>query len=94
MRSLPPWPTSLASRLPKPGERMPAAALRALICDLCKWQPLRGEELPDLLSKDLKYLRNQHLSSLIQSGTLVFLYPELPNHQLQAYKRAEKTSLS
>ncbi|MDP3346439.1 MAG: ATP-binding protein [Hydrogenophaga sp.] len=93
-RSLPPLPTSLASRLPKPGKRMPAVALRALICDLCEWQPLRGEELANFLGKDLKYLRNQHLSALIQSGTLVFLYPESPNHQLQAYKRAEKTSLS
>lgn len=85
-RNLPPLPESLAHRLPKEGQRMPTAALRALICDLCGWHPLRGEELANLLGKDLKYLRNQHLSALIQTGALVFLYPESPNHKLQAYK--------
>ena len=68
---------------------MQTAALRALICDLCGWHPLRGDELATLLGKYLKYLRNQHLSALIQAGALVFLYPESPNHSLQAYKRAE-----
>jgi ATP-dependent DNA helicase RecG len=88
-RNLPPLPESLAKRLPKQGQRMPTAALRALICDLCGWHPLRGEELATLLGKDLKYLRNQHLSALIQTGALVFLYPESPNHNLQAYQLPE-----
>lgn len=88
-RNLPPLPESLAHRLQKHGQRMPTAALRALICDLCGWHPLRGEELANLLDKDLKYLRNQHLSALIQTGALVFLYPESPNHKLQAYKLPE-----
>ena len=57
-----------------------------MICDLCGWHPLRGETLAKLLGKELKHLRNQHLSVLIPSGTLVFLYPESPNHNLQAYK--------
>jgi len=86
---LPPLPESLADRLPKQGKRVPTAALRALICDLCGWHPLRGEELANLLGKDLKYLRNQHLSALIQTGALVFLYPESPNHKLQAYELPE-----
>lgn len=88
-RNLPPLPELLANRLPKQGQRMPTAALRALICDLCGWHPLRGEELANLLGKDLKYLRNQHLSALIQTGALVFLYPESPNHNLQAYQLPE-----
>ena len=58
------------------------------MCDLCEWQALQGDELATCLGKDLKYLRNKHLSVLIQSGDLVFLYPESPNHALQAYKRA------
>jgi ATP-dependent DNA helicase RecG len=86
-RNLPPLPAALIRRMPAQGKRVSTAALRALICDLCAWQPLRGEELANLLGKDLKYLRNQHLSALIQMGALVFLYPESPNHKLQAYKR-------
>jgi ATP-dependent DNA helicase RecG len=86
-RNLPPLPEVLANRIPIQGQRMSTAALRALICDLCGWHSLRGEELATLLGKDLKYLRNQHLSTLIQTGELAFLYPESPNHKLQAYQR-------
>ena len=85
-RDLPPLPIKLVEKLPAPGQRMDEAALRQLICDLCEWQPLRGEELAILLGKDLKYLRNKHLSAMIQAGKLAFQYPESPNHALQAYK--------
>ena len=68
------------------GQRMGEAALRQLIRDLCGWQALRGEELARLLGKDLKYLRNKHLSAMVQASELVFQYPESPNHQLQAYQ--------
>ena len=59
--------------------------MRQLIRDLCEWQPLRGEKLATLLQKDLKYLRNKHLSEMVQAGDLAFLYPESPNLALQAY---------
>ena len=85
-RDSPPLPTNLVEKLSAPGQRMGEAALRQLICDLCEWQPLRGEELAILLGKDLKYLRNKHLSAMIQAGELAFQYPESPNHALQAYK--------
>ena len=85
-QDLPPLPPELAQRLPLPGKRMGEMALRRLIRDLCGWHALRGEELATFLAKDLKYLRNRHLSAMVQSGELVFQYPESPNHQLQAYK--------
>ncbi len=85
-RDLPPLPSELTSKLPVPGQRMSETALRRLIRDLCNWQPLRGEELATLLRKDLKYLRNKHLSAMVRAGELVFQYPESPNHALQAYK--------
>ena len=84
-RDLPPLPPALAAKLPAPRQRMGEATLRQLIRDLCGWQALRGEELATLLRKDLKYLRNKHLSAMVQSGELVFQYPESPNHALQAY---------
>lgn len=68
-----------------PGQRLSTAVLRQLIQDLCGWQALRGEELATLLNKDLKYLRNKHLTEMVQGGELAFLYPESPNHALQAY---------
>ncbi|MDT4330724.1 ATP-binding protein [Methylomonas sp. MS20] len=78
-------PPELATCLPQPGQRLSAEALRALICELCRWQALRGEELATLLDKDLKYLRNKHLTDMVQSGQLTLLYPESPNHPHQAY---------
>lgn len=84
-RTFPDLPPDLASRRPKPGQRLSTAALRQLIRDLCGWQALRGEELAILLHKDLKYLRNKHLTEMVQAGELAFLYPESPNHALQAY---------
>jgi ATP-dependent DNA helicase RecG len=71
-RDLPPLPPALAAKLPAPRQRMGEATLRQLIRDLCGWQALRGEELATLLGKDLKYLRNKHLSVMVQSGELVF----------------------
>jgi ATP-dependent DNA helicase RecG len=84
-RTLPDLPPELTTRLPKPGQRLSTASLRQLIRDLCGWQPLRGEELAILLHKDLKYLRNKHLTEMMQGGELAFLFPESPNHALQAY---------
>ena len=88
-RNLPPLPETLALRLPGNGQRLSTASLRSLIRDLCGWHPLRSEELAEFLGKDQKYLRNKHLSALVQAGELAFLYPESPNHKLQAYKQPE-----
>ena len=85
-RELPPLPLELKQRLTATGKRLGETELRQLIRDLCGWQALRGEELATLLGKDLKYMRNRHLSAMVQAGELVFQYPESPNHRLQAYK--------
>lgn len=69
-------PPELTTLLPKVGERLSAQALRQLICILCSWRSLRGEELATLLGKDLKYLRNKHLTVMVQNGQLGLLYPE------------------
>lgn len=84
-RTLPDLPPELTARLPRPGQRLSTDALRQLIRALCGWQPLRGEELATLLHKDLKYLRNKHLTEMMHGGELAFLFPESPNHALQAY---------
>lgn len=85
-RDLPPLPAELRQRLPKPGARMAAITLRQLIQDLCGWHALRADELATLLGKDLQYLRNRHLSVMVQAGALVFRYPASPHHQRQAYQ--------
>lgn len=91
-RSLPPLPPELAARLPSQGKRMPPESLRQLIVDLCRWHELRADELAFLLGKDRKYLRNHHLTQMVKTGRLVFVYPESPNHKWQAYKRAKQTA--
>ncbi|MGR8933859.1 MAG: ATP-binding protein [Gammaproteobacteria bacterium] len=82
-------PPELATHLPQRGQRLSGKALRALICRLCRWRALRGAELATLLEKDLKYLRNKHLTEMVQSGQLNLLYPESPNHPHQAYLAPE-----
>ena len=81
----PDLPPELAILLPKPGQRLSAVALRQLIRTLCDGRSMRGEELASLLVKDLKYLRNKHLTNMVQTGQLSLLYPESPNHPHQAY---------
>lgn len=78
-------PPELVAQLPKPGQRLSAFALRQLICNLCRSRNMRGEELATLLAKDLKYLRNKHLTDMVKKGQLSLLYPESPNHPHQAY---------
>jgi ATP-dependent DNA helicase RecG len=78
-------PPELTARLPRPGQRLSTDELRQLIRRLCAWHPMRGEELATLLHKDLKYLRNRHLTEMMHGGELAFLFPESPNHALQAY---------
>lgn len=91
-RSLPPLPPELAVRLPSKGRRVPPDSLRQLIVDLCRWHELRADELASLLGKDRKYLRNHHLTQMVKTGRLVFVYPESPNHKWQAYKVAGQTA--
>ena len=81
----PDLPPDLAALLPKDGQRLSALALRQLIRVLCRWRSMRGEELATLLVKDLKYLRNKHLTDMVRTGQLSLLYPESPNHPHQAY---------
>jgi ATP-dependent DNA helicase RecG len=89
MEPLPPLPENLAIRLFDPGKRMGTLGLRQLILDLCSWQALRADELATLLHKDKKYLRNKHLTPMVQAKELSFLYPESPNHKWQAYLPAD-----
>lgn len=85
MQALLPLPENLTLRLLDPGKRMGTLGLRQLILDLCSWQALRADELATLLHKDKKYLRNKHLTPMVQAKELSFLYPESPNHKWQAY---------
>jgi hypothetical protein len=84
---LPDLPPELAAApAPTPAATWAKPPYATLIRDLCGWQALRGEELATLLHKDLKYLRNKHLTEMVHTGELAFLFPESPNHALQAYK--------
>lgn len=84
-RDLPSLPLELAAKLPAPRQRMGEAALRQLIRDLCGWHTA-GRRACHLARQRSKYLRNKHLSAMVQTGDLHFLTWSLPNHQLQAYK--------
>jgi ATP-dependent DNA helicase RecG len=85
-------PPALAARLPGPKKHVNTEALRSLIVDLCRIQPLKGEQLASLLSKDLKYLRNKHLTAMVKIGRLALQFPESPNHPNQAYMLPKENS--
>lgn len=82
--SMPPY---LRSRLPGHGVRRPRdVALRELILDLCRWQPLSARELATLLQRrNPKYLVRKTLSPMVAESLLAYTIPEMENHPEQRY---------
>jgi len=68
---------------------MDTKTLRAKIRILCLHKPQTIEQLANSLGKSAAYLRNKHLSQMLQNGTLKFLYPESAKHPHQAYIAVE-----
>ena len=66
----------------RPGERM-----RPVILEICSIRPFTGSELTELLGKKNPHaLKKDHLRPLLQSGELVYLYPDMEKHPRQAYQ--------
>ena len=60
--------------------------LKAMICDLCAWQPLTAQEIAEYLNrKDKKHLVRQCLTPLVKDGFLKYVYPERGSSPNQAY---------
>ncbi|MDO5103463.1 MAG: ATP-binding protein [Lautropia sp.] len=89
---LPPMPPVLAAQLASLDKRSSKLTLRSMILALCRWQPLRVDQLADILGKNGEYLRTAHLKPMVDEGSLRFRHPESANHPLQAYMAADGVS--
>lgn len=79
-------PEALRARLPGLGTKPRKALMRALLTDLCAWQPLSARELADLLGRqDHKHLVRELLSPLVAEGVLAYTIPSMEKHPDQKY---------
>ena len=79
-------PAELSIRLPQPGTRPRRDVLRALIVDLCAWQPQSARDLAAILRRqEHKPLVRDHLSPMVAEGRLAYTIPEMENHPDQRY---------
>lgn len=79
-------PEALAAQISGLGGRPRSETLRAVIRQLCAWQPLSAEELAALLGRTRLHLVNEHLGPMIREGALAYTIPDQPNHPQQKYQ--------
>lgn len=56
-----------------------------IIKTLCSIRPMTSNEIAHALGKREDYIRRKYLSQLIETGELLYLFPEMINHPEQAY---------
>jgi ATP-dependent DNA helicase RecG len=79
-------PAALRARMPRPGTKPRHAVMRALLADLCAWQPLSARELAALLGRqDHKHLVRELLSPMVADGLLAYTIPGMEKHPEQRY---------
>ncbi|MGP9499170.1 RNA-binding domain-containing protein [Halomonas sp. AOP43-D1-4] len=65
--------------------------VESVILALCERQPLRPEELEQLLNRSAESLRKRYLQPMVKSRKLRLKYPTKPNHPQQAYMLGDDT---
>ena len=79
-------PPVLETRLKQIGQRANPSKVQTIIVELCKWQPMRLEQIADLLQRNKNYVQEKYLKPLIDQGILEYVYPENPTHPQQTYR--------
>jgi ATP-dependent DNA helicase RecG len=79
-------PPVLETRLKQIGQRTNPRKMQTIIVELCKWQPMRLEQIADLLQRNKNYVQEKYLKPLIDQGILEYVYPEKPTHPQQTYR--------
>lgn len=72
-------------------KKAPRSDAEAVILALCERQPLRPEQLEQLLNRSADSLRKRYLQPLVKARKLQLKYPTKPNHPQQAYMRGDVT---
>ncbi len=76
----------IRERIAKIGARVSdTSIIEQIIKDLCTGDYFKASEIAQLLSKREDYTKRKYLSPMIESGLLVYKYPDMINHPEQAY---------
>jgi ATP-dependent DNA helicase RecG len=79
-------PDALMTRVRAAGSKPRRNVLRAVILDLCAWQPCSARALAHWLGRsDHKHLVREHLTPMVRSQDLAYTIPEMENHPEQRY---------
>ena len=81
------WP--LLMKMAKPircTERAKKEDIQACILQLCQEHFLTKDQLGLLLGREARSFRNKHLTPLYKEGKLEYRFPQIPNHEKQAYR--------
>jgi ATP-dependent DNA helicase RecG len=70
--------------------KLSKSKLESAILALCTMDYKSLDEIGSAINKAPKYLKNNIISSLVESKKLERLHPNTPNHPNQAYKTASK----
>ncbi len=72
------------------GMRLPPAATRRMILQLCRGRYFTAADLAELMNRNASGLRNRFLTPLVEEGLLIRKYPAEPNRPDQAYTTKEE----
>lgn len=70
-------------------QRLPVEKLRSIIIETCRNRYMTTEQIANAIGRTETHLKNRILPNLVQSGKLIRMYPDTPNHPSQAYKAIE-----
>ena len=83
-------PKDIMKDIEKIGKRVNnPEVINSLILRLCKWKPLKREEISAILDRNDKHIYRQHIKPLFDNKLLIFTIPDMPKHPEQAYKTNE-----
>lgn len=69
-------------------KKLSSAEMQSVILQLCDIAPQSLSKLSELLDRSGDYLRQSIIKNLMNQSSIVFLYPDDPNHPEQAYLTA------
>lgn len=80
---------NLAPELATLKGRVASKSVRSGILQLCAGSALTGDERATFLQHDRHYLRNKHLTPMVEEGLLVLRFPDSPDQAYQVPQTRE-----
>ncbi len=71
------------------GKRAFPNKIKQVVKQLCLSRPFKPNEIALLLQRNQRYLRDNYLSPMVESGELELGFPDNPTHFQQSYKTKE-----